>query len=40
VQRVGRRNSYHVQDAASFRHPVVRDNEIGALLSALGPAEA
>ena len=34
--RVGRRNKYRVNEAAPMRHPAVRTQEIGDLLTALG----
>jgi DNA-binding transcriptional regulator GbsR (MarR family) len=39
VKRVGRRNQYHIQGAASFRHPILRDTDIGDLLKAFTPIE-
>ena len=39
VHRNGRRNEYQIQDSASFRHPVLKDTEIGDLLQAFSPLE-
>lgn len=35
VQRVGRRNHYTVVTKGKFRHPSMRDHQIGELLSVL-----
>ena len=35
VRRRGRRNEYEMQEEAKFRHPVLRDLEIGGLLRAV-----
>lgn len=39
VRRVGRRNTYKLNEDATFRHQVVADAHIGDLLSALPPAD-
>lgn len=38
VRRQGRRNAYEIVGSVSFRHPVMRDSNIGALLQAVKPA--
>lgn len=39
-ERVGRRNRYEVHADLPFRHPIERDHQVGALLTALGAGSA
>ena len=39
VRKVGRRNTYHLEEDARFRHRIVSDTHIADLLAALPPID-
>jgi DNA-binding transcriptional regulator GbsR (MarR family) len=38
-RRIGRKNMYSIEDSANFRHPILKDVEVSALLEAFAPVE-